>query len=49
VHAPTSTNAALKEVLEELCAPSDATVVSQEEAALAGLEQFTGCTAMMTI
>ncbi len=34
--------AALKEVLEELCAPSDATVVSQEEAALAGLEQFYG-------
>jgi hypothetical protein len=27
VHAPTSTNAALEEVLEELCAPSDATVV----------------------
>ena len=39
---PTSTNAALKEVLEELCAPSDAAVVSQEEAALAGLEQFYG-------
>jgi hypothetical protein len=39
---PTSTTAALKEVLEELCAPSDATVVSQEEAALAGLEQFYG-------
>jgi hypothetical protein len=39
---PTSTVAALKEVLEELCAPSDAAGVSQEEAALAGLEQFYG-------